>query len=96
MMGHRLKISLLLCAALLNGCAYNWVENQVVDTAEVHKVETELAAEICSKLLGGVKRACAIRLTNMDSKQTRCVMVVQPGDRAAIGHEVLHCLGWDH
>lgn len=54
--------------------------------AVVHKVETEFAMEFCSKLLGGAKRGCAIRLTNMDNKQTRCVMVVQPGDPAAVAH----------
>jgi hypothetical protein len=92
----RLNLSLLLCAALLSGCAYDWVENQAVEAVELHKVETELASEICSKLLGGAKRGCAIRLTNMDNKKTRCVMVVQPGDSAAIAHESMHCLGWDH
>lgn len=64
--------------------------------AEVHKIETELAAEFCSKLLGGVKRACAIRLQNMDNNKTRCVVLVMPKDPYAISHEAGHCLGVDH
>ncbi len=64
--------------------------------AEVRKVEAEFAMEFCSKLLGGAKRGCAIRLTNMASKQIRCIMVVQSGDRAGSARESMHCLGWDH
>ena len=96
MMAKRLKLILLMCTAFLSGCAYDWVQTQTVDMAEVHKVETEFAMEFCSKLLGGAKRGCTIRLTNMDNKQTRCVMVVQPGDQAAVAHDSMHCLGWDH
>lgn len=64
--------------------------------AEVEKVGAEFAMEFCSKLLGGAKRGCAIRLTNMASKQIRCIMVVQSGDRAGSAHDSMHCLGWDH
>ncbi len=64
--------------------------------ALIHKVETPLAGEFCSKLLGALKRGCAVRLLNTDSNITNCVLIVAPGDVGAIQHESAHCLGWDH
>jgi hypothetical protein len=78
------------------GCVYNWQETQRVEAALIHKVETPLAGEFCSKLLGALKRGCAVRLLNTDSNITNCVLIVAPGDVEAIQHESAHCLGWDH
>lgn len=93
---NTLEWALILSAGFLTGCAYAWKEGQQVDTALVHKVETELASDFCSKLLGGTKRGCAIRLTDTTEGVTRCVLVVHPGDIYAMTHESGHCMGWDH
>ena len=86
----------VVIAMLLSGCAYNWQETQRVDMAVVHKIESPLAAEFCSKLLDGDLRACAIRLTNTGNNTTRCVMVILPKDGQAAAHEGGHCMGYDH
>lgn len=93
---NNLEWALILTFGFLTGCAYAWKEGQKVNYAEIHKVETEVAMDFCSKLLGGVKRGCAIRLTNTDNGITRCVMVVLPNDPEAIVHESGHCMGQDH
>jgi len=83
---------------LLSGCAtYEWRENQRVDTAVVHKIETAFASEFCTKLLGAPKRACAIRLTNTGNSTTTCVIVMLSKDGEAAAHEAGgHCMGYDH
>lgn len=91
-----MRLSTLLLALLLPGCAYNWQQAEDVQTALVHKIETPIAPEFCSRLLGGDKRGCATRLTNTSTGVTNCVMVVLPGDLTAIRHEGGHCMGQDH
>jgi hypothetical protein len=90
------KPFIVVAFAMLSGCAYNWQESQRVDLATVHKIETELAAEFCTKLLGSPKRGCAIRLNNTGTNETTCVMIVMPNDGYAIAHEGGHCMGYDH
>lgn len=86
-----------LVALLLPGCAtYDWRQAEDVQTAHVHKVESPLSAEFCTKLLLAPKRGCAVRITNTETGVTNCVMVVLPGDLTAIRHEGGHCLGQDH
>jgi hypothetical protein len=91
-----LKLRYVVIAMLLSGCAYNWQETQRVDMAVVHKIESPLAAEFCSKLLDSDLRACAIRLTNTSNNPTRGVMVILPKDGQAAAHEGGHCMGYDH
>lgn len=80
---------------LLSGC-YTWAEGQRVDTATVHKIETDLAPEFCSKLLGSPKVGCAVRLTNTATDAVNCVVIIRPNDGDAAAHEGGHCMGYDH
>jgi hypothetical protein len=95
-MRNAIRTMLIAYLFLVAGCAYTWQETQRVDLAVVHKIETPLASEFCTKLLGGMKRGCAIRLTNTGTNTTNCVMVVHPGDMEAVRHEAGHCMGYDH
>lgn len=81
---------------LLSGCAYTWTESQRVDLATVHKIETELAPDFCSKLLRSPKIGCAIRLTDTSDNTTNCVVVILPNDGDSAAHEGAHCMGYDH
>lgn len=89
--------SLLLLSVLpLSGCAapYEWVKNSDVGESHVHKIESPLASEFCSALLGGNKAGCAVWT---DAKRTRCVIVIAPGSGEAAAHEAGgHCMGYDH
>ena len=92
-----MRAALLALLLLLPGCAtYQWSETQQVDLVTIHKIETELAPEFCTKLLGSPKLACAIRLTNTSSRATTCVVVMPPKDGYAAAHEGGHCMGYDH
>lgn len=93
---NRLEWTLLALASIMVGGCYAWVERQEVNQALIHKIETPLAQDFCTKLLGGMKRGCAVRLTNTENGITRCVAVVLPGDLEAVRHEASHCMGQDH
>ena len=97
-MRNTVRILLIAYLALVAGCAtYNWRQGEAVQTAHVHKVETPIASEFCTKLLGELKRGCAVRMTNTSTGVTNCVMVVLPGDLYAVRHEAGgHCMGQDH
>lgn len=84
---------------LLAGCSvpvadsYHWSRAEEVQRTVVTKIETPLAVNFCSALLGGIKAACAVRLTGAG----RCVIVIRPGDGTAAAHEAGgHCMGYDH
>jgi outer membrane lipopolysaccharide assembly protein LptE/RlpB len=95
-MRNAVRTLLIAYLALVAGCAYNWQETQRVDMAVVHKIESPLASEFCSKLLDSNLRACAVRLTDTSKNTTRCVMVLLPNDGEAAAHEGGHCMGYDH
>lgn len=96
-MRNAVRILLITYLVLVAGCAYNWQQAEDVQTAHIHKVETPIAPEFCTKLLGGLKRGCAVRMTNTSTGVTNCVMVVLPGDLPAVRHEAGgHCMGQDH
>lgn len=90
------RVYYYLIPLLLSSCAYDWQESQRVDLATVHKIETPIAAEFCTKLLGSPKIGCAVRLTNTGTNATTCVMIVMPNDGYAVAHEGGHCMGYDH
>ena len=91
------KVSPLLALALLAGCeTYAWEKIEQIGRVEVVKIETPLAAEFCSALLGSPKIACAVRLRNGDTGRMQCVVVIAPSDADAAAHEGGHCMGYDH
>lgn len=96
-----MRALLVIVIALLAGCAgnpqYQWRKSVDITTATVSKIETDLAPEFCSRLLGGDKRACAIRMTNTENGITNCVIVIPKNDGDAAAHEAGgHCMGYDH
>ena len=87
----------VLIVGLLSGCTtYQWRQGAEVDTFAGRKIESPLAAEFCSTLLGGAKRGCAIRIVDTATRASNCVFVVLPGDAEASAHEAAHCVGLDH
>lgn len=88
--------STLLALGILGtvaGCAtYTWVKSEHVNRTEVTKIETPLASEICTPIVGSLALACAIRI----EKQNRCVVIVSPNSPGQIEHESAHCFGYDH
>lgn len=89
----------LAALLLVSGCSipvadsYQWAKAEDVKRTTVVKIETPLAVEFCSALVGGLKAACAVRLVG----QGKCVIIIRPGDGAAAAHEAGgHCMGYDH
>jgi hypothetical protein len=90
----KLRAALALTGFGLSGCAstVDWYKAEDVRAIEIVAIETPLAVQFCSALLGGIKRACAVRFSNMN----RCPVIYLPGDGEAAAHEGGHCLGYDH
>lgn len=92
-----MRLAILL---LLAGCAgapadsYTWSKSEEVTEVIVRKLETPLAMEFCSGLLGKpFQVGCAV----WTEPRKRCVIVIRPGDAVAAAHEVGgHCVGFDH
>ena len=84
-----------LYAGGLAGCA-TYYKAEDIERVDLVKIETPLATQFCSGLLGGLKRGCAIRLLNTETGKTNCVVVMHEGDSEAAYHEAGHCLGYDH
>jgi len=89
----------LAALLLLSGCAsapadsYQWHKGEDVKQSTVVKLETPLAVDFCSALLGSLKVGCAVRLIG----QGRCVIIIRPNDGTAAAHEAGgHCMGYDH
>ena len=88
-----IKLAHACLFSMLTGCAsYQWQKAEDVDRTIMSKIETPLAIQFCSGLLGSQKRGCAVRLVNLG----RCVVVILPGDGEAAAHETGHCLGYRH
>lgn len=95
----------LLLLLLLAGCAaptelqsytpsamsHKWVKTVDVGIANITKIETDLAREFCTGVLGYHAIACAVRFPG-----GRCVVVIEPGNGVQAAHETGHCLGYDH
>lgn len=79
----------------LAGC-YSFSKTDQVDKVSVVKIESDLAPQFCSGLLGAAKRGCAVRMLNMDNGTVNCVVVILPNDGNAAAHEAGHCMGYDH
>lgn len=88
---------LLLAVLALSGCSsYTWQKSEHVGRVDVVKIETQLAVEFCSALLGSPKRGCATRMRNGDTGKVNCVVVMLPNDGDVAAHEGGHCMGYDH
>lgn len=101
---HPRFLSALIALVAFAGCAgipaYSdgvaWRKQDEVKKAEVHKIETDLAAEFCSAWLGRATVGCAVRSVNPESQTSRCVIVVPKGNGYVTAHEAGHCLGYAH
>lgn len=81
----------------LAGCAqYDWAKSEHIAQVQVHKIETPLAVEFCSALLGGLRNGCAVRMRHAETGQVECVVVILPNDGEIAAHEGGHCMGYDH
>ena len=85
-----------LSLLLLSGCVYSFTKGEDIRDVAVHKIETTVAPEFCTNLLGGLKRGCAVRIRNTETQQVSCVVVMLPNDGEAASHEAGHCLGYRH
>jgi hypothetical protein len=92
-------IASIAAMLLTAGCAsdgYTWSKAQHIERVRVVKIETQLAVDFCSALLGSPKRGCTARMRNGDTGEFMCVVVMLPNDGAVAAHEGGHCMGYDH
>lgn len=71
--------------------SYKWIKTAEVKAAVVIKIETDMAGDFCTALLGTHAIACAVRFPD-----GRCVVVIEPDAGVQAAHETGHCLGYDH
>lgn len=92
-----MRLAACSIAIALAGCAEQpWQKSEHVQQVQVRKIESQLAVDFCSALLGSPKKGCSFRARNGDTGKHECVVVTLPNDAGVVAHEGAHCLGYDH